>query len=108
MKTETPITARSINHRVNKEQLERVLEAKKFISEPYRMHVIETQWLNQKTAKTASLTNVTQKHYEPISIDNKESDVVMLWQHGKQESNVILIERNQIQILISKLKSLCN
>ena len=49
MKTETHITARSINHRVNQEQLQRVLEAKKFISEPYRMHVIETQWLNQKT-----------------------------------------------------------
>lgn len=49
MKTETPITARSINHRVNQGHLERVLEAKKFISEPYRMHVIETQWLNQKT-----------------------------------------------------------
>jgi len=29
MKTETPITARSINHRVNEEQLQRVLEAKK-------------------------------------------------------------------------------
>lgn len=41
-------TARSINHRVNEDQLRRVLEAKKFISEPYRMHVIETQWLNQK------------------------------------------------------------
>jgi len=49
MKKETPITARSINHRVNYEQLQRVLEAKKFISEPYRMHAIETQWLNQKT-----------------------------------------------------------
>lgn len=29
MKTETPITARSINHRVNQEHLQRVLEAKK-------------------------------------------------------------------------------
>lgn len=48
MKTETNITARSINHRVNEDQLRRVIEAKKFISEPYRMHVIETQWLNHK------------------------------------------------------------
>lgn len=53
MKTETNITARSINHRVNEDQLRRVLEAKKFISEPYRMHVIETQWLNHK-ANTVS------------------------------------------------------
>ena len=41
-------TARSINHRVNEDQLRRVIEAKMFISEPYRMHVIETQWLNHK------------------------------------------------------------
>lgn len=46
-KQELP-TARIINHRVNEDQLRRVIEAKKFISEPYRMHVIETQWLNQK------------------------------------------------------------
>lgn len=108
MKTETNITSRSINNRVNEDQLRRVLEAKKFISEPYRMHVIETQWLNQKTIKKTSINTLTQVHYGPISIDNKESDVVMLWQHGKHESNVILIERNQIQQLIANLKSLCS
>lgn len=45
-------TARSINHRVNEDQLRRVIEAKRFMSEPCRMHVIETQWLNHKAKTT--------------------------------------------------------
>lgn len=51
MKTETPITARSINHRVNHEHLQRVLEAKQHRTFEDDENTISRQLLNQKELK---------------------------------------------------------
>jgi hypothetical protein len=51
MKTETSITARSIKHRVNYEQLQRVLEAKKHRTFEDDDNAISRQLLIQKELK---------------------------------------------------------
>ena len=52
MKNETPITARSINHRVNHEQLQRVLEAKKHRTFEDDANAISSQLLKLKELRT--------------------------------------------------------
>ena len=57
MKTETPITARSINHRVNQEQLQRVLEAKKHRTHEDDENAIGRQLRIQKELKLVKTVN---------------------------------------------------
>lgn len=52
MKTETHITARSINHRVNQEHLQRVLEAKKHRTFEDDVNAIASQILRLKELRT--------------------------------------------------------
>lgn len=46
-------------------------------------------------------TLIKQVHYPKIAIDNSESDIIQLWQNGKEDVNVIQIERGNINELIS-------
>jgi len=46
---------------------------------------------------------VKQVHYPAIEIDNNEKDIVQIWQNGKEDSNVIQVERGKMDELISKL-----
>lgn len=57
MKTETPITARSINHRVNYEQLQRVLDAKKHRTFDDDAKSIAKQLFNQRELKLVRTVN---------------------------------------------------
>ena len=45
-----------------------------------------------------------QKHYPLIKIDNSETDIIQLWQQGKEDTNVIQIEREKIPLLIDLLQ----
>lgn len=47
---------------------------------------------------------LSQKHYKPLIVDNTESDIIQIWQHGKYESNVIQIERESLKEFIEVLK----
>ena len=38
---------------------------------------------------------LTQQHYPTIEIDNREPDIIQIWQNGKEDSNVIQIEREK-------------
>lgn len=49
---------------------------------------------------------VSQKYYPTLEFDNREDDIIQIWQHGKEESNVIQIERERISELINALKQL--
>lgn len=48
---------------------------------------------------------IDQKKYKPIETDNREPDIVMLWQGKGKHSNVIQIERNKIPVVIEYLKN---
>lgn len=39
---------------------------------------------------------LTQQHYPTIEIDNREPDIIQIWQNGKEDSNVIQIEREKL------------
>jgi len=47
---------------------------------------------------------IKQKYYLSIEIDNSESDIIQLWMNGKEDVNVIHIERENILLLIEQLK----
>jgi len=47
---------------------------------------------------------IEQQHYPTIEIDNREPDIIQLWKNGKEDSNVVQIERRQIFKLIGELQ----
>lgn len=47
---------------------------------------------------------LTQQHYPTIEIDNREPDIIQIWQNGKEDSNVIQIEREAMNKLIELLR----
>ena len=60
-----------------------------------------------RTTKTKTMKEniiIKQKYYPSIEIDNSESDIIQLWMNGKEDVNVIHIERENILLLIEQLK----
>lgn len=53
------------------------------------------------------METIKQEYYPHIEFDDTETDILQIWQHGKDESNVIQIERCNIELLIDQL-ILCN
>lgn len=47
---------------------------------------------------------IIQNNYPKIEIDVNEKDIVQIWMNGKNDSNVIQVERDKIQNLIDILK----
>lgn len=45
-----------------------------------------------------------QKHYPHFLVEFNEPDIICLWQYGKTESNVIMIEREKVEDLITLLR----
>lgn len=54
----------------------------------------------------SNLKKITQVHYPALEIDSSENDIVQLWMNGKDDGNVIQIEREKIQELIDALLNL--
>ena len=48
--------------------------------------------------------DVLQKFYGTLEIDTREKDIIQIWQKGKEEINVIQIERENISALIYLLE----
>lgn len=46
---------------------------------------------------------IEQEHYLNVEVVNIEKDVIEIWVHGKSESNVILLEKKNIDKLIEIL-----
>lgn len=46
-------------------------------------------------------TLIDQVHYPKIEVDHSENDIIQLWQSGKEDSNVIQIEREKVKELSS-------
>ena len=49
---------------------------------------------------------ISQKYYQALEFDLQESDIIQIWQNGKEHSNVVQIERERINDLIEKLKQI--
>jgi hypothetical protein len=47
---------------------------------------------------------IEQTHYPPLLIDNSEPDIIQVWQNGKEDSNVIQIERDKVFRLCVELQ----
>lgn len=47
--------------------------------------------------------HLEQKNYPKIEVDIRETDVVMFWQEGKEDKNVLLLEKESIPELIKVL-----
>ena len=47
---------------------------------------------------------IHQKHYPTIEIDNREPDIIQIWMNGKEDSNVVQVERINVIDLIIKLR----
>jgi hypothetical protein len=43
-----------------------------------------------------------------VEVNNEEKDIVQLWQHGKDDVNVVMVERERIQELIEVLQKELN
>ena len=50
------------------------------------------------------MQTITQRFYPPIEVDSTEKDIVQIWCNGKEDSNVVQIERSNLQPLIDILK----
>ena len=50
------------------------------------------------------MKTIKQKHYSTLEICTDENDIVEIWMNEKEESNVIQIERKNLQMLIDILK----
>jgi hypothetical protein len=48
---------------------------------------------------------IEQEHYSKLEIDIEEKDIVLIWQRGNHEANVIQIERTKLHELIDVLKN---
>jgi hypothetical protein len=51
---------------------------------------------------------IFQPDYGNIEIDTREKDVINLWQEGKQEINVLMVERDMLDVFIEQLTKLKN
>lgn len=51
---------------------------------------------------------INQKSYGRIEIDNTEKDIVLMWMFEDSESNVLQIERDNIDYLINLLNECKN
>jgi hypothetical protein len=49
-----------------------------------------------------------QTDYPDISVEFNEPDIICLWQVGKTESNIVMIEKDKVQDLIRALISAQN
>lgn len=49
---------------------------------------------------------ITQKEYGKIEIDNSEKDCIQIWMEEKEDNQLILVERDNVQNLIDALKQL--
>ena len=49
---------------------------------------------------------IVQESYSRLEIDTREKDCILIWQYGRLEANVIIVDRNKIPELIEVLKSL--
>jgi N-acetylglutamate synthase/N-acetylornithine aminotransferase len=49
---------------------------------------------------------IQQTFYPNITVDDSENDIIALWQSGKEDSNIIQIEREKLKELINKLLEL--
>lgn len=52
------------------------------------------------------MNTIQQANYPSIEIDNTEKDCILIWQKGKHESNVVIIERESLEYFLLFLKSL--
>jgi len=50
------------------------------------------------------METIKQKHYPQLEIDCKEQDIIQVWMNGKEDSNVIQIEKDNLQAVIDLLK----
>lgn len=46
---------------------------------------------------------VKQEHYPDLIIENNEPDIIVVWQHGRDESQVMHIERERVEEFINQL-----
>jgi len=49
---------------------------------------------------------IKQRYYKKLEIDTTEKDIIQIWQHGRDESNEILIQREKIRILVQELQKI--
>lgn len=49
------------------------------------------------------MIKIEQLEYPDIAIDNSEKDIIQIWQNGKEDSNVIQIEREKFIFIIGQL-----
>jgi hypothetical protein len=49
------------------------------------------------------MKTIKQKHYPKLEIDSTEKDIIQIWMNGKEDSNVIQIERENLQAIINIL-----
>lgn len=50
------------------------------------------------------METIKQKDYPQLEIDCREQDIIQVWMNGKDDSNVIQIEKSNLQALIDLLK----
>ena len=50
------------------------------------------------------METIKQKDYLQLEIDCREQDIIQVWMNGKDDSNVIQIEKSNLQALIDLLK----
>lgn len=50
------------------------------------------------------MDKLKQKYYPDLELDNDELDIIVIWQHGKDESQVLHIERERVDDFIDMLR----
>lgn len=50
------------------------------------------------------METIKQKDYPQLEIDCRKQDIIQVWMNGKDDSNVIQIEKSNLQALIDLLK----
>ena len=49
------------------------------------------------------MKTIKQKHYPQLEIDCRERDIIQVWMNGKEDANVIQIEKINLHALIDIL-----